>query len=223
MRSGSTLLQHILGGHSQIRSYSDLSSTLVLPRLFMGWRPRQPLVVKPMDLLFLQQRYNFYRHFDRFLWLARDPRDSYLSSVESGYAYLFWPRGAKRGEMVEGIDTGLLKRWQRIYRHYFEHQSQWQLVRYEDLVEQPEKTVGDILQYLELPYEKLFPFDNFSLLQGGDYKLARSNTVNKQSARRFIKKLSAAQLQVFDDFLGEEMEWLGYADHRRVEQASKVA
>jgi hypothetical protein len=50
-----------------------------------------------------------FDHFDRYVWLVRDPRDSYLSAVESGYAYLFWPRGKK--EM--GIDVGLLKRWKK--------------------------------------------------------------------------------------------------------------
>ncbi len=207
MRSGSTLLQHILNGHSQIRSYSDVSSALMLPRILMGLGPRDNVCVKPVDLLFLQRKLDFYRHFDRFIWLARDPRDSYLSTVESGYAYWFW----RKGEPVDGIDTGLLARWQRIYRQYFEHADTWKLIRYEDLVAEPEATVAEILAYLELPYEKLFPFEKFSMVQGGDYKLKQSNTVSKKSARRHERELDEAQQALFRERLGTEMEALGYA------------
>ncbi|MFW6244159.1 MAG: hypothetical protein ACOC15_03385, partial [Desulfovibrionales bacterium] len=38
MRSGSTLLSHILGGHSQIRAYSDISSSWALLRNMVGLR-----------------------------------------------------------------------------------------------------------------------------------------------------------------------------------------
>lgn len=208
MRSGSTLLQHILNGHSAIRSFSDLSSSLVLPRILLGAAPGGNVCIKPMDLLFLQRRLDFYPKFDRFIWLTRDPRDSYLSSIESGYAYWFW----RRGKMEEGIDTGLLARWRRIHRHYFDNRQRWKLVRYEDLVRQPETTVAAILDYLQLPHERLFPFDDFSMVHGGDYKLARSNTVCSRSSRRFERSLGPAQIALFEQQLGEEMAELGYLE-----------
>lgn len=206
MRSGSTLLEHVLDGHSQLRAYGDLSSILALSRRFGPRRDRGHICVKPMDLLYLQQAFDFYRHFDKFIWLARDPRDSYLSTIESGYAYLFWLPGRR----CCGIDTGLIKRWQRIYRHYFERRDSWYLVRYEDLAERPHTTLECLLEYLELPHETLIPFARFSRRHGGDYKLSRRSTISGHSAQRFRHELTVDQLDLFDSLLGGEIAGLGY-------------
>lgn len=206
MRSGSTLLQHILDGHSRIQAYGDLSSFRAL--FYAGrTRPGRWVCVKPMDLLYLQRVYDYARHFDRFLWISRDPRDSYLSSLESGYAYLFWPRGRLR----HGVDTGLLARWRRIYRQYFEHPERWLLLRYEDLVTRPRPTLRRILKYLELPEEPLVPFPRFKRRHGGDYKIIAHRYVSSGSLGRYRGVLTAEALEVFDELLGEEMEPLGYA------------
>src|SRR5210317_1202170 len=116
-RSGSTLLQHILNGHSKIRSYSDANSFLVLPALLSGYTPEENVCIKPMDNFFLWRPRLLYRRFDKFIWLARDPRDSYLSSLEAGFAYgsSLWLPGKK----LHGVDVGLLHRWKRVYRQFF--------------------------------------------------------------------------------------------------------
>ena len=208
MRSGSTLLQHILDGHSAIDAYGDLSSIPAFWRCWLDRRTRRHVCIKPMDVIYLQQRVPLHAHFDKFIWLARDPRDSYLSTVESGYAYLLWGRGEQR----EGIDLGLLRRWQRIYRHYLENQDRWHLVRYEDLVADPAPTVRAILDYLELSHEKLFPFPRFRRRHGGDYKLTEHRHVTPRSMARHQREMSDAQIAVFDDVLGEEMAALGYGE-----------
>lgn len=206
MRSGSTLLQHILNGHSQLRSFSDISSMFALIQILARLPIRGHVCVKPMDLLFLQRRIDFDRFFDKFLWLARDPRDSYLSTVESGYAYLFWRRGARRA----GVDVSLLERWKRVYRTYLDHPERWHLIHYERLVGEPETTVAEILDYLGLAYEPLFPFKRFERATGGDYKIAQHTNVTRRSAKRHTKELSPEQLAVFEAILGPEMEALGY-------------
>ena len=206
MRSGSTLLQHILDGHSAIDAYGDLSSIPAFWRCWVDRVSQRNVCIKPMDVLYLQQRVNFYAHFDKFIWLSRDPRDSYLSTIESGYAYLMW----RKGEQREGIDLGLLRRWQRIYRHYLERPERWHLVRYEDLVSDPVPTVKGILDHLELSYEKLFPFPRFKRRHGGDYKITEHKNVTAKSKARYLREMSPAQLDVFDAMLGTEMAALGY-------------
>lgn len=208
MRSGSTLLQHMLGSHSALRSLSDLSSFAALARIGLGLRLPDRLCVKPMDLLYLQPGIDFYPRFDRFVWLARDPRDSYLSAIESGYAYLFWPRGRRE----VGIDIGLLERWRRIYRHYFERPDRWYRLRYEDLVARPEPTLRALLDHLELRYEPLYPFSRFTLLRGGDYKITRHRSISRRSRQRHCRELSAGQNAVFARHLGVEMRELGYLE-----------
>lgn len=207
-RSGSTLLQHILNAHSRVRSYSDASSFLVLPSLLAGYEPVENVVVKPMDIFFLWRPRLFYRRFDKFIWLARDPRDSYLSSLEVGFAYgtsLYLP-----GKKLHGIDVGLLKRWKRVYQQFFSSRSRWHLVRYEDLVSDPDPVLEQLFEYLDLPYEKVYPFEKFNLVHGGDPKLAETKTIHKKSVQRYKEKLNALQLRVFKKFLGKEMKALGY-------------
>jgi len=206
MRSGSTLLQHILGQHSRIYSYSDLSSVPKLAQLKAGRQFDDHVCIKPMDVVYLRRRPTLEPDFDKRIWLARDPRDSYLSARSSGYAYLLWPPGRK----VHGIDVGLLRRWKRIYRRYFEHTDQWHLVKYESLVCDPDRVIGELFDYLELPTESLLPFEPFQMRKGGDYKLAQTRTVSPQSVGRHQERLTAEQQDLFREYCGDEMAALDY-------------
>jgi len=208
MRSGSTLLQHVLNQHSQVRSFSDLSSFWAWSKIVSGVPIKQVYCMKPMDLVFLGKRFPFYRRFDKLVWIARDPRDSYLSSLESGYAYLFWPKGRHE----HGIDVGLLRRWKRVYRHYFRHEHRWYRVHYEALVTDPDTTLAALFDYLELEPEQLLPFSKYNTLNGGDRKLRHTRTVKNHSAGRHARELSPAQLAVFEKHLGPEMRRLGYLE-----------
>lgn len=207
-RSGSTLLQHMLNGHSKIRSYSDANSFLLLPALLSGYTPEGNVCVKPMDNFFLFRSRLLYRRFDKFIWLARDPRDSYLSALEAGFAYgsSLWLPGKK----LHGIDVGLLHRWKRVYRQYFTLKNRWHLVRYEDLVSNPDPVLHDLFEYLELPYEKVYPFEKFNLAAGGDPKLVKTKTIHKKSVHRYQERMTGPQLRVFKKLLGKEMRALGY-------------
>ncbi|MFO7803315.1 MAG: sulfotransferase [Desulfovermiculus sp.] len=207
MRSGSTLLQHILDQHPAVRSYSDISSFPALASAWMRLPPRGYRLIKPVDLFYLLPGSRLLASFDRHVWLIRDPRDCYLSAVESGYAYLFWPPGKKQ----EGIDIGLVKRWKKIVGRYLQNPDKWHLIRYEDLATDPDRTLKSLLDYLHLPQEKLLPFSRFNLLKGGDYKLRTTNTVNPKSVYRFTRQLSAEQLDVFDNHLEAELKAFGYS------------
>lgn len=206
MRSGSTLLQHILDQHSKLQSFSDVSSFGLLAKMAMGWQIPGNFCLKPMDMLFLGRHIPFSHHFNKFLWIARDPRDSYLSTMESGYRVFVWQRGPKE----HGIDVGVLTRWKQIYQHYFRHPDRWHLVRYEDLVRNPAHVIRSLLTYLELPFEQLLPFKQFKLRNGGDYKICHSSTVSTKSLQRFRRELSPAQIQVFQTYLYNELRALGY-------------
>ena len=125
MRSGSTLLAHILDQHSALRAYSDVSSLYVLGRMALCLPPRTNVCVKPLDIVYLRRRAGLTRHFNRFVWITRDPRDSYLSAIKSGYAYLFW----RPGRIINGIDVGLLRRWRQVHRHLLSGRRGWHVVR----------------------------------------------------------------------------------------------
>lgn len=206
MRSGSTLLAHVLGGHSRVRAYGDLSSILSVPRLLR--QPEQTLVVKPPDLVYLAGGLPLHRYFDRAVWLTRDPRDSYLSAVESGYAYLFRRPGLRE----HGIDTGLLERWARIHRCYFEDPDRWYLVRYEDLATRPADTLRRLQAHLGLPEEKLVPFRwrRRDLMRGGDYKIAHTRDVSPRGIGRYRGVMGPRQRAVFAAHLGPQIRALGY-------------
>jgi hypothetical protein len=209
MRSGSTLLQHLLDQHSQIHAYSDFNSLFVLPSALLGKRSSYHRVIKPLDLFYLYSRSPFYKRFDKFIWIARDPRDAYLSAEEAGplYKYFLWLPGKRRF----GIDTGLLRRWKRTYRHYLRNQERWFLIKYEDLVTQPRIVLKKLFRFLEVPFEKVFPFQPFSLFPaGGDYKLGKTSSVHTKSVGRFHTGLNAKQKRLFRNLLGREIKQLGY-------------
>jgi hypothetical protein len=209
MRSGSTLLQHLLGQHSQIHAYSDFNSLFVFPSALLGKRASYHRVIKPLDLFFLYSRSPFYEQFDKFIWIARDPRDAYLSAEEAGpvYKYFFWLPGKRRF----GIDTGLLRRWKRTYHHYLRNQERWYLIKYEDLVTQPRIVLRKLFRFLEVPFEKVFPFNQFSLFPaGGDYKLGKTSSVHAKSVGRYRTGLNAKQKRLFEHLLGREIALLGY-------------
>lgn len=206
MRSGSTLLSHILDQHSMIDATSDISAFGALARLATKRTTGRHLCVKPMDVFYLSRRPAVMRYFDRFIWLTRDPRDSYLSAVESGYAYLLWPPGKKQA----GIDTGLLHRWRRITRNYLARPDLWHRVRYEDLATDPETALNGLFDYLGIPAEELLPFERFKLRRGGDYKIRNSSTVHAGSVERWRSQLAEDQRQVFASILGPTMKALGY-------------
>ena len=205
-RSGSTLLQHILNKHSLIRSYSDFSSFLVLPLIIAGVKPYSRICIKPLDIFFMIRKEGFYNKFDKFVWLARDPRDSYLSAFEIKFAYNFWLPGKK----LRGIDLGLLRRWQLIYHQYFKYPERWYLLRYEELVTKPKEVLSGLFQYLQVPYEDIYPFEKHNLLSGGDPKLRKTKTIHKKSIFRYKKQMPKKQQRVFIWFLNKEMKKLGY-------------
>lgn len=208
-RSGSTLLQHILNEHSQIRSYSDVNSLLMLPLFLTGHKPNVNVCVKPLDIFFMIDNDKFYGVFDRFVWLARDPRDSYLSAFEVKFAYNFWLPGKK----LRGIDIGLLKRWRLIYKQYFNNSHRWHLVRYEDLVTKPHQVLQRLFRYLEVPYENVYPFKKHNLLSGGDPKLRKTKNIHTSSVTRYKNEMALGQQMVFRWLLRREMLVLGYFNH----------
>jgi hypothetical protein len=206
-RSGSTLLQHILNEHSQIRSFSDANSLLVLPALLAGYRPEGKVCVKPIDLFCLFGVKALYRQFEKFIWIARDPRDAYLSAFEVNFAYFLWPPGRKE----RGVDTGILWRWKRIYRQYLKRRRRWHLVRYEDLVTKPKDVLRKLFAYLEVPFEEVYPFSRFKWFGvAGDPKLKKTSTIHHRSVGRYKEEMPELQQRVFKRYLGEEMAQLGY-------------
>jgi hypothetical protein len=179
----------------------------VLPALLAGYQPRGNICIKPLDVFYAFENDFLYQRFDKFIWLARDPRDSYLSAFEVRYAYNFWFPGRK----LRGVDVGLLRRWRIIHQHYFNNTRRWHLLRYEDLVTKPKEMLQKLFSYLEVPFEDVFPFRKFRLLPaGGDPKIQRTSTIHNKSVARYKDQMSKRQQRVFRRFLGKEMHQLGY-------------
>jgi hypothetical protein len=171
-----------------------------------GYDPNGNICIKPLDVFFMINSEGFYEKFDKFIWLARDPRDSYLSAFDVKFAYNFWFPGKK----IRGIDVGLLKRWRLIYNQYFNNPKRWHLIRYEDLVSDPKQVLSKLFSYLGVPYEDVYPFPRHNLLSGGDPKLRKTKSIHRKSVHRYLEQMSRAQQRVFCRFLRKEMRQLGY-------------
>lgn len=207
MRSGSTLLQHILDQHPDIKSYGDVSSLATLAQLPFRTNFDTHICVKPVDLFYKNGIIPFSNTFTKFVWISRDPRDSYLSTVESKYH-----RMVSTKNRVEDLDIGIIQRWGKIYEAYFENQDKWYLIRYEDLVSNPDKELPRLFEYLGIPYQQLLPFNQFSMLHGGDYKISGTTMPSKASVKRWESQLTVAQNKIFCAIVGKQMEALGYVE-----------
>jgi hypothetical protein len=177
-----------------------------LPLLRSGIPIKGNICVKPLDYIYYFKSTFLYRTFDKFIWITRDPRDAYLSAFEIGYAYIFWLPGKKE----RGIDLGQLKRWKLIYQHFFTHRNLWYLIKYERLVSQPDETLKDLFNYLEIPAEKVYPFKRFKWFGNGDPKLTQTTTLHSNSVMRHKAEMSKQKQEIFFRYLSKEMAQLGY-------------
>ena len=143
----------------------------------------------------------------RFVYLVRDPRDMALSWKLSSNHPGRVARGAEvwKQNQERGIACyGFLKPTGRIH-----------LLRYEDLIEDPEREMNRICRFLDLPYSaEMLSFygqgstrANASRLKDWE-NLARP--VMSGNSRKYRKALSGPEIEFVEALCRDEMEFLSY-------------
>lgn len=160
------------------------------------------------------QIYEFFpylqTHFSdaKFVYLTRDPRDMALSwkknkNIPGGVVRA--ARQWKKDQQKFLMNAALLREVDQIYS-----------LKYEDLIEEPDRYTGEICHFLGLEYEVgMLSFNRDILTQ----KNAQMNSawanlakgVIKDNKDKYKKYLSTTEIKVIEKICCDEMRYLGYA------------
>lgn len=139
----------------------------------------------------------------RFVFIIRDARDSYAS--------------AKRIANFYYTDTArkYAKYWRRKARGWLrcDGKRRFHLVRYEDLVIDPEAIMRDVMQFLDEPFEpqQLKRFGRTTDLSQYDAKHRNLNTpINARSVGRWEKELTSEEKDAILRVAGSDLAYFGY-------------
>lgn len=211
-RSGSTLLMNLMKTFDSIDVYGEVHSLpIMLKSLMRNDKPEKDICLKPMDFVYLLLKSDYKKYFkvfDKFVWITRMPMDTFLSEMETGYMYLSHMSKKEKN----GIRTKFFDRWKKIYSHYFDNDDKWYLIRYEDITDNPLKEFKDLSNYLDIDFNKE-KLDLSSLnvrWDGGDTKILKTNKIHKKSRYRYKNEMNDKQINLFDDYIGNEINKLGY-------------
>ncbi|HET7009902.1 MAG TPA: sulfotransferase domain-containing protein [Anaerolineales bacterium] len=236
-KSGSKLLFNILRGYEDIGPFVDTGLNEIKP--FQGGRPTpSPWIHAQLDALgpgdvrfgYLPWTPQLERRLCRDGWatylIVRDPRDTVVSAVY--YATQMYPghalheylgslpdMEARIGTIIQGISEGPLRR--ASVRQHFERFIPWMqqpevcLVRYERLVQEPEATLGSMLEYLRRRGFAAKEEDAklISRLRAG-MAPSRSETFRKGGAGGWRQHFTEHNREQFEAVAGDLLQVLGY-------------
>ncbi|HET6380044.1 MAG TPA: sulfotransferase [candidate division Zixibacteria bacterium] len=142
----------------------------------------------------------------RILHMVRDPRDRYASVIRR------WKR--VRGGVGAGTAAWLAS-VRLAERNTSNHPERYRIVRYEDLVTDPEGVVRDLCRFLDLPFvPAMLGLEGdaaFGATMNSSYGAIPSGTITAASVGRFRGVLRPDEIAFMQARAGREMERLGYA------------
>ncbi|MEM7812646.1 MAG: sulfotransferase [Planctomycetota bacterium] len=134
----------------------------------------------------------------KFIHIVRDPRDVCLSMVKA------WGKSPYRAAV----------RWSRYLKSYARDvadpdiESRCHVLRYEDLVSDPEPVLRAVCEFLQLPFESAM----LSLRRGAEAwgGAAGSNVIERGSVGRYTDRLSRSVIELIESICWDEMQAYGY-------------
>jgi hypothetical protein len=169
----------------------------------------------------------------RLLFLLRDGRDVVDSALASNLVGSWGPRrvphlhGVEEQERLEFV-TRFAYQWlwqtEVVQSAFASHQGPKHMVRYEDLLREPQRHVGELFEWLGLPLEtaeatalvERFAFDR--IRARGPRQFHRSATPGA-----WRQNLRAEERAAVEKVLGEKLRELGYEDEARAETRPEPA
>jgi hypothetical protein len=137
----------------------------------------------------------------KFVFVVRDGRDSYSSAFRN-------PELKKVGDNYPEL-------WRDSVRSYLENRqaSNMTLLRYEELVGNPEYSINSLMNFLKIPVESSqfdpSAFSQTSMAKQPGHEML-SSPINSSSVGAFRQRLSPKQIAFFENYAGFELDELGY-------------
>jgi hypothetical protein len=138
----------------------------------------------------------------RFIHMLRDPRDQYEAILARN------PRARGRAGRAASRWLYSVRLAERNLKHYHE---QFQIVRYEDLVSQPEATLRQICSFLEVEFmPEMLTLENFPRFRDKQTPESRMSPLSFSYIGRFRTGLSRREIAFIQTYAGSKMRAYGY-------------
>lgn len=141
----------------------------------------------------------------KFIFLVRDPRDICLS--------------LKKVPFNAGSTVSIARRWKRYARLSVSYQRQYQgkllVVKYEDLIRQPERQIMKICQFLNIDYQSdMLKQENGPATFDGEkeyWKLNAIKPIDKNNYDKWRYEMKPGEIYFLQKYLRREMRYYNYA------------
>lgn len=161
----------------------------------------------------------WYPHL-RAIYVVRDPRDVYVSYARKKLAE---SNGRKILPLEYFLNGWSLSVW--AWRDFERHHAQTLCIRFEDLVQQPEATMNQVCEFLEIEPEDSLrsPTKYGQHWSGNSMHDERYSAVSQNPVGRWKSSLAVRDLELLETYVGQTMHELGYALHTDVPTPTRLA
>lgn len=168
------------------KQYSNLRSSERL-KFFVEKTPRNEFYHEIIENLFPNARY---------VYIVRDPRDNYVSY--------------KKKKPKLSLEKFVYS-WQRSIRIALKKEG-WLLIKYEDLISEPETTVRTLCNFLSIEFDEILlsPTKNGQIWKGNSMFGDNHVKIHQYSYKRYLKHLTKDEIQTIEGYLYNEMKCVGY-------------
>lgn len=161
----------------------------------------------------------------KFIHLLRDPRDNYAALVAGVQDYY-----SALGDDEYTILHALLERYGLGLRMASDNQTMfggdvYHLVRFEDLVSDPEKTMRTVCRFLDMPFDKLLTVPTLfgKPTRGNNFDGIELQNVSDAHVGKWRNRCAASAVMTIEYHLGDLMEQHGYAPAFNREEQMRAA
>jgi len=141
----------------------------------------------------------------QFVYLVRDARDTALSFKNSNV-----------GQYHPYLSAERWREEQRAGRHLLEaHEDRVHLLRYRDLLQDPETEVEEVCSFLDIPFEErmLYYYDTNAAQQGAEQSATWENLsipIQSDNYAKFHDGLTGEEIKIVEAVAGEELTAFGF-------------
>ena len=190
----------------------------VIDGIFEAWLSSQVNIKKKLPFVFKETsqsiHFNYFKNTFpnlKMLCLIRDPRDNYASiksGIKSYYSFLGENNNTALSSVINRVKIDLKSAWinQKSYSDSFLS------VRYEDLVENPEKYVKKISKFLSLDFSQtmLIPTNLGEKYLGNNFDGEKFNSISQKNVGRWRDRITQKEAKIIEFWLSDYMKLWGY-------------
>jgi hypothetical protein len=191
---------------------------------FRGLDPAKPFVVKETSSDIYAQEISEWFPNTRFIQLVRDPRDNY-AALKAGVSNYYSAMGeTELTTLASLINRALIDMKMALNNPSILGESQYRVVRFEDLVVNTERTMTDIAKFLNIEPSDHLNTPTFMgvTTAGNSHEGKKMVRVSKQNIARWKKRISKEEAMIIEFAFEGVMEKFDYVAEFSPEESSRA-